>query len=68
MGHLDKITQARADFRLLLPSKNKALSLKVNDTDFSKGRLGNIQNIDIQDLTKLHGHLCDGLVEGFFSP
>lgn len=67
MGHLDKITQARADFRLLLPSKNKALSLKVNDTDFSKGRLGNIQIIDIQDLTKLHGHLCDGLVEGFLA-
>lgn len=40
-------------------------SLKVNDTDFSKGRLGNIQTIDIQDLSKFHGHLCDGLVEGF---
>lgn len=40
-------------------------SLKVNDTDFSKGRLGNIQSIDIQDLVKFHGHLCDGLVEGF---
>lgn len=67
MGHLDKITQTKAEFRLLLPSKNKSLSLKVNDTDFSKGRLGNIQEIDIQDLTKLHGHLCDGLVEGFLA-
>lgn len=39
--------------------------IKVNDTDFSKGRLGNIQNIDLEDLTKLHGHLCDGLVVGY---
>lgn len=39
--------------------------IKVNDTDFSKGRLGNIQNIDLEDLTKFHGHLCDGLVVGF---
>jgi alpha-acetolactate decarboxylase/formylmethanofuran dehydrogenase subunit E len=67
MGHLDKITQAKAEFRLLLPAKRDLLNQKVNDTDFSKGRLGNIQNIDIQDLTKLHGHLCDGLVEGFLA-
>lgn len=67
MGHLDKITQLKGDFRLLLPSKNKSLSIKVNDTDFSKGRLGNIQEIDIKDLTKLHGHLCDGLAEGFLA-
>lgn len=67
MGHLDKITQSKAEFKLLLPSKNTSLNQKVNDTDFSKGRLGNIQNIDIQDLTKLHGHLCDGLVEGFLA-
>lgn len=39
--------------------------IRVNDTDFSKGRLGNIQDIDLQDLAKFHGHLCDGLVEGF---
>ncbi len=44
-----------------------AQSLKVNDTDFSKGRLGNIQNIQIEDVTKFHGHLCDGLVEGFIA-
>ncbi len=42
-----------------------AQSLKVNDTDFSKGRLGNIQTVELQDLVKFHGHLCDGLVEGF---
>lgn len=42
-----------------------AQSLKVNDTDFSKGRLGSIQTIELQDLVKFHGHLCDGLVEGF---
>ncbi|MFN3316698.1 MAG: formylmethanofuran dehydrogenase subunit E family protein [Raineya sp.] len=40
-------------------------TLKVNDTDFSKGRLGNIQTVELQDLVKFHGHLCDGLVEGF---
>ncbi len=67
MGHLDKITQPKVEFRLLLPAKAKLLNLKVNDTDFSKGRLGNIQTIDLQDLTKLHGHLCDGLVEGFLA-
>ncbi len=42
-----------------------AQSLKVNDTDFSKGRLGNIQTVELQDLVKFHGHLCDGLVESF---
>lgn len=39
--------------------------IQVNDTDFSKGRLGNIQHIDLQDIVKLHGHLCDGLVVGY---
>lgn len=38
--------------------------MRVNDTDFSKGRLGNIQTIDLDDLVKFHGHLCDGLVVG----
>lgn len=42
-------------------------SIKVNDTDSSKGRLGNIQVIELKDLVKFHGHLCDGLVEGFLA-
>lgn len=40
-------------------------SIIVNDTDFSKGKLGHIQNVELTDVTKFHGHLCDGLVEGF---
>jgi acetolactate decarboxylase len=40
-------------------------SIKVIDTDFSKGRLQNIQTITLDDAAKLHGHLCDGLVLGF---
>jgi acetolactate decarboxylase len=41
------------------------LSLKVMDTDFSKGRLTNEQTISVEDVSKLHGHMCDGLVLGF---
>jgi formylmethanofuran dehydrogenase subunit E len=40
-------------------------SIEVLDTDFSKGRLQNIQTITLNDAVKLHGHLCDGLVAGF---
>jgi len=40
-------------------------SIKVLDTDFSKGRLQNVQTITLNDAVKLHGHLCDGLVIGF---
>jgi formylmethanofuran dehydrogenase subunit E len=40
-------------------------TIKVLDTDFSKGRLQNIQTITLDDAVKLHGHLCDGLVVGF---
>lgn len=40
-------------------------SIKVLDTDFSKGRLHNVQSITLNDAVKLHGHLCDGLVVGF---
>ena len=39
-------------------------SIKVIDTDFSKGRLKHKQAITINDLEKFHGHLCDGLVVG----
>ena len=42
-------------------------TIRVNDTVFSKGRLGFQQNISLQDLVKFHGHLCDGLAEGFFA-
>ena len=40
-------------------------SIKVLDTDFSKGRLQNEQSITLSDAAKFHGHLCDGLVVGF---
>lgn len=40
-------------------------SIKVLDTDFSKGRLQNVQTITLDDAVKFHGHLCDGLVVGF---
>jgi len=40
-------------------------TIKVLDTDFSKGRLTNEQTISLEDAAKLHGHLCDGLVAGF---
>jgi acetolactate decarboxylase len=41
------------------------LSIKVLDTDFSKGRLIHQQIITLDDAAKFHGHLCDGLVVGF---
>lgn len=40
-------------------------TLKVVDTDFSKGRLGLEHELNLTDLEKFHGHLCDGLVVGF---
>src|SRR6056297_2321673 len=66
MGHLDEITTANKALKLYLPKKQTAIKtgMRVNDTDFSKGRLGNIQNIDLDDIVKFHGHLCDGLVVG----
>lgn len=66
MGHLDKIATSDKSYKLYLPKKLNQVKtgMKVNDTDFSKGRLGNVQNIDIDDLVKFHGHLCDGLVVG----
>jgi formylmethanofuran dehydrogenase subunit E len=42
-------------------------SIKVIDTDFSKGRLIHQQVITLNDAEKLHGHLCDGLAMGFIS-
>ncbi|MBK9254056.1 MAG: hypothetical protein IPM42_01070 [Saprospiraceae bacterium] len=54
---------------LFIASANmlNAQTIKVNDTDFSKGRIGNLQEITIDDLSKFHGHKCDGLVEGFLA-
>lgn len=40
-------------------------TIETIDTDFSKGRLTNQQTISLNDTTKFHGHLCDGLVVGF---
>ena len=40
-------------------------SIKVIDTDFSKGRLTLEHDLSLNDLEKFHGHLCDGLVVGF---
>lgn len=54
-------------FLLLAVNTLTAQSIKVNDTDFSKGRLGNVQTIELSDLAKFHGHFCDGLVEGFIA-
>ncbi len=67
MGHLDEISATKNTLKLYLPAKlnRNAYSLKVIDTDFSKGRLGNIQELNLNDLEKFHGHLCDGLVVGF---
>ncbi|MAU14976.1 MAG: hypothetical protein CMH46_05490 [Muricauda sp.] len=66
MGHLYKITSGDRSFKIYLPKKNNRVKtgMRVNDTDFSKGRMGHIQNIDLDDLVKFHGHLCDGLVVG----
>jgi alpha-acetolactate decarboxylase/formylmethanofuran dehydrogenase subunit E len=66
MGHLNEIMTRDTTFKLYLPKRqtNVETGMRVNDTDFSKGRLGNIQNIDLNDLAKFHGHLCDGLVLG----
>lgn len=56
-------------FLLLLAACSKefgeeSLRFRTNDTDFSKGRLGYIQEHGMLELEKFHGHLCDGLVLG----
>lgn len=53
--------------QVLPPETQIALAIQVNDTDFSKGSLGNLQSIELSDLGRFHGHLCDGLVEGFLA-
>lgn len=43
---------------------SKQITFKTLDTDFSKGRLNHQQTVNLKDLEKFHGHLCDGLVVG----
>ncbi len=43
---------------------SKQISFTTIDTDFSKGRLTHQQKINLTDLEKFHGHLCDGLIVG----
>ena len=64
---MDK-TNPQKEVKSELPqNENKSNSpiIKVNDTDFSKGRLGLEHELSLNDLEKFHGHLCDGLVVGF---
>lgn len=45
--------------------RDNSPTINVIDTEFSKGRLGLEHQINLTDLEKFHGHLCDGLVVGF---
>ena len=49
----------------LITKEYNSPSIKVIDTDFSKGRLSLEHELNLEDLEKFHGHLCDGLVIGF---
>lgn len=49
----------------MTPLVASSKSVKVIDTDFSKGRLTLEHELNLLDLEKFHGHLCDGLVVGF---
>lgn len=67
-GHLENVSLYNREFTVWLPAKIQGLGkleIKTLDTDFSKGRLKNEQTISVEDVSKLHGHLCDGLVLGF---
>ncbi|MGY6561628.1 MAG: FmdE family protein [Luteibaculaceae bacterium] len=63
-GHLDYITH-NGNITLYLPDNRVGLEIQTLDTDFSKGTLNLKQRIHLDDVAKLHGHLCDGLVVGF---
>jgi acetolactate decarboxylase len=52
---------------ILSTSASFGQTITVNDTDFSKGKLGNIQKVKLNDVVKFHGHLCDGLIESFIA-
>jgi len=49
----------------LTAHNHKTPTIKVIDTDFSKGRITLEHELNLNDLEKFHGHLCDGLVIGF---
>ena len=63
-AHIDQLKTNLDGSTLYLPKRNKPLTFQTNDTDFSKGRLGFLQEVELDDLVKFHGHLCDGLVVG----
>lgn len=58
------LTSCQAPEQPAGPETDHPFSIRVNDTDFSKGRLGYQQALIFEDLVKLHGHPCDGLIEG----
>jgi len=51
--------------KTLLVKETIQPTIKVVDTDFSKGKLGLEHELNLKDLEKFHGHLCDGIVTGF---
>ena len=57
-------TRCQAPVKPVEPEPDTPFSIQVNDTDFSKGRLGYRQELVFEDLVRLHGHPCDGLIEG----
>ncbi len=54
-----------SELQIKTNTDDKSHTIKVIDTDFSKGRLTLEHDISLKDLEKFHGHLCDGLVVGF---
>jgi len=63
-GHLDGLSHQGA-YTVYLPATGNRASIKVLDTDFSKGQLQHHQSVSLEDLTRFHGHRCDGLAVGF---
>lgn len=63
-GHLDGL-QHHGRYTVYLPVKGNRAPLSVLDTDFSKGKLRHHQSVSLEDLTRFHGHRCDGLAIGF---
>jgi acetolactate decarboxylase len=63
-GHLDGL-QHHGRYTVYLPATGNRAPLSVLDTDFSKGKLRHHQLVTLEDLTRFHGHRCDGLAVGF---
>ena len=63
-GHLDGL-QHQGRYTVYLPTTGNRAPLSVLDTDFSKGKLRHHQSVSLEDLTRFHGHRCDGLAVGF---